>query len=127
MGRPRKIDVTKDWQPPNPLRLNKKENSKSYRWIRRSEMDLRKQQGWEPVGRSAVGLENDPRISRGDGAYAQCNELVLCQRPQEMNDAHKAYLEEKNKKVLAALGNQFHQEGQRSGFSTYGNVKVESK
>ena len=128
MGKPQKnISVVCDWQPPDPLKISKSNKKYSYRWIRKSEVDLRKQQGWEIVERDEVALEHDMRVSRGESTVAECNELVLCKRAKSMNDAHKKYIEDKNKKLLKSLGNQFHQEGQRTGFSTYGSVAVETK
>ena len=126
MAKP-KISFTSDWQPPDPLKLTKTDKKFKYRWIRKSEIELRKQQGWEVVQRDEVGLEKDSRVSRGDSSVAECNELVLCKRTKSMGDAHRSYLDQKNKRLLDALGSQFHQEGQRTGFSTYGSVQVENQ
>lgn len=128
-GSNKKIDITftQDWQPPDPLKLSKTDKRFAYRWIRKSELELRKQQGWQVVERDEVGLEKDARVSRGETTVAECNELVLCKRGIDMNNAHKQYLEQKNKRLLDALGNQFHQEGERTGFATYGTVRLETK
>ena len=127
MGRSVKnrVEVVCDWRPPDPLKLRKIDRNYGYRWIRKNEVELRKQQGWEVVKSEEVGLEHDLRVSRGVTSDAECNELVLCKRSAQMGDAHRKYLDEKNKKIMSALGNQFHQEGQRTGFNTYGNIKID--
>lgn len=121
------IDIVHDWQPPDPLKLLKKDNSFAYRWIRKSEVDLRLQQGWEVVDKKGVGLATDQRVARGSSTVAECNELVLCRRPRDMNTAHRSYLDTKNRRIMEALGSQFHREGQRSGCATYGDVTIEQK
>jgi len=125
MKKLQKIGVGTDWNIPDPLRLLKKDPAYSYRWIRKSDAQLRKQQGWDPVESKEVAMETDLRVSRGESSFAQCNELILCRRPIEKQLAHRKFIDEKNQRVMDALGNSFHQEGERSGFSTYGEVKLE--
>jgi len=125
MTKPAKIDVVTDWNTPDPLKLAKKNPAYSYRWIRKNDVELRKQQGWETVESGEIDLEQDLRVSRGESSIAQCNELILCKRPSSMNKAHRKFIDDKNKRVMDALGSGFHQEGQRSGFATYGEVKLE--
>jgi len=129
MTKPKKttVKIVSDWQPPDPLKLLKKDKKSSYRWIRKNEVELRKQQGWEIVEKSEVGLEKDLRVSRGTTTNVECNELILCKRTNEMNNAHRDYLNQKNKKIMDTLGTQFHQEGERTGVSTYGKVKIENR
>ncbi|MDX9703865.1 MAG: hypothetical protein RBU23_12610 [Candidatus Auribacterota bacterium] len=122
-----KITLATDWHTPDPLKLTKTDKNFKYRWIRKNELELRRQQGWQTVLRDEVGLEKDSRVSRGETSVAECNELVLCKRPKAMGEAHRNYLDQKNKRLLDALGSQFHQEGERAGFSTYGSVTVEEK
>jgi len=121
------IDVVNSWQPPDPLKLVKRDDSFSYRWMRKNEVELRKQQGWEVVEKKEVGFDADQRVSRGSTAVAECNELVLCKRPAEMNEAHRSFLDNKNRRIMNALGAQFHQEGRRSGCNTYGDVTIEQR
>lgn len=127
MGKSKNVDIVTDWRQPDPLKLLKKNEQFSYRWIRKTEVELRKQQGWEIVNRDEVGLEKDLRISRGSASNAECNELILCKRPVQMGQAHRDYLDQKNQRLMEALGSQFHQEGQRSGITTYGGVKLVKK
>ena len=125
MGRPKKLDVVHDWQPPDPLKLLRRDEKFSYRWMRKNEVELRKQQGWQVVEKNEVGLEKDLRVSRGQTFNVECNELILCKRPVKVNSAHRSYLDEKNRRLMEALGSQFHQEGERSGCATYGKVNIE--
>ncbi|MEW6534534.1 MAG: hypothetical protein AB1454_02800 [Candidatus Auribacterota bacterium] len=121
------IDVVNSWRPPDPLKLVRTDSSFSYRWMRKNEVELRKQQGWEVVDKKEIGFEADQRVSRGSSSIAECNELVLCKRPREMSEAHRSFLDNKNKRIMEALGAQFHQEGRRSGCNTYGDVTIEQK
>jgi len=62
---------------PDPLAAGKRDPAFSYRWVRKTKVDLRVSQGWEIVHVEAVG---------GRGTTVEFNELILCRMPKAKAD-----------------------------------------
>jgi hypothetical protein len=110
------IQITRDWNRPDPLRVDQKNPEKSYRWVDKKKLEQRQHEGWSRVDPDSVKHKN-PDSSDSSGS-PQYRELVLCEIPKEQAEARNRYYQEKAKRSIEAATRQYHQKGRQLGVST---------
>jgi hypothetical protein len=64
------IQITRDWNRPDPLRVDQKNPEKSYRWVDKKKLEQRQHEGWSRVDPDSVKHKNpDSSDSSGSPKY----------------------------------------------------------
>jgi len=118
--------ATKPWQPASilvvPDAIKAKYSGKRLRWIRKTDLDRKMAEGWEPV----QGQDKTERTVI-DGAQADSKiikrELILCNMPEEMAKSRDAYYAEKTNSALESSVDEYKRKagGEKE---TYGSITI---
>ncbi|MCE1247442.1 MAG: hypothetical protein LWY06_12425 [Firmicutes bacterium] len=109
------IQITREWNRPDPLKVEGKNPEKAYRWVDKGRLEQREREGWSRVDSDSVKHNNPDGSSAGAPQY---RELVLCEMPREQAQSRNRYFQEKAKQAMEAAARQFHQNGRRLGIPT---------
>ena len=93
------IQSVRHWTPPNKIGINKKPGFR-YRWMRKSDVEMRKDEGWILAPKNHMNL---PEVTSIDGA-AHYRSMILMMLPEDMakdRDAH--YVDKHARRVRAAV------------------------
>lgn len=110
------VSITRDWNRPDPLKVENQDPSKVYRWVDKSKFDQRMYEGWSKTDPDNVKYAN-PDGAEHDGA-CKYRELTLCEMPREKAEARNHYYHDKAKRAAEAANSRFHSEARRLGVRT---------
>lgn len=111
------VSITREWQPPNALRVDDKDPSKAYRWVDKDKIEQKKYQGWNPVDEGKVKYAG-PDGQQADGRV-HYRELILCDMPKEMAESRNRYYQERANRAVSAQDRKFEEQARRLNMQTY--------
>ena len=120
-----RTEIVKEWQRPDPLRVNGRDPSKAYRFVDEKKLEQRKHEGWKPVNPDTVDYANpDTEDKSGTVHY---RELILCEMPKEKADQRNAYYRNKTQAATLAAKENFRKKAERAGVDFIENKPKSSK
>lgn len=119
------IAVKKEWQRPDPLRVDGKDPSKAYRFVDKNKLEQRKYEGWKPVEAGTVGYANPD--SEDNSGKVQYRELILCEMPKEKAEERNEFYRNKTQAATLAARENFRKKAEKAGVDFIENKPKSSK
>lgn len=110
------VQVTREWERPDPLKVEGKDPGKAYRWIDKKKLEQRRYEGWTPCRDEGVVHKNPDGTP--DSGSKEYRELILCEMPQERADSRNKFYLKKAEIAGEAPRKVYEQHARRMGVDT---------
>lgn len=108
------VEIIRSWERPDPFKIYEPEQGKTYKWVDKSKMEQRINEGWKPC--------TDGRNK--DGENREYRDLGLCLMPKEMADERKAFYSRRANRANEEAEAEFRAASDASGFQSIGKIST---
>ena len=98
-----KVEVPREFEPLDILKVNNKKPGFSYRWVKKANLEMKRMHGWTPVIRTDEEIQRSSDFGLGAGKVIERGDLVLCLMPTALCNQLKAAKAMKAKRQMDAI------------------------